>query len=58
MFANRSSGPLRVGFDYFFDVPHVSQFPHVFIENQRVVGLKPDDDVRPALFRRELGNRK
>ncbi len=39
-------GPLEVGFDYFFGVPHVSQFPHVFIENHRVVGLRPDDPLR------------
>jgi arylsulfatase A-like enzyme len=39
-------GPLEVGFDYFFGVPHVSQFPHVFIENHRVVGLKPEDPLR------------
>jgi len=39
-------GPLEVGFDYFFGIPHVGQFPHVFIENHRVVGLQPDDPLQ------------
>jgi len=42
-------GPLEVGFDYFFGIPHVGQFPHVFIENHGVVGLKPDDPMRLIL---------
>ncbi len=32
-------GPLEVGFDYYFGIPHVGQQPHVFIENHRVAGL-------------------
>ena len=32
-------GPLEVGFDYYFGIPHVGQQPHVLIENHRVVGL-------------------
>ena len=39
-------GPLEVGFDYFFGIPHVGQFPHVFIENHRIVGLRPEDPMR------------
>jgi arylsulfatase A-like enzyme len=39
-------GPLEVGFDYFFGIPHVGQYPHVFIENHRVVGLDPADPLR------------
>lgn len=42
-------GPLEVGFDYFFGVPHVGQFPHVLIENHRVVGLDPLDPIRIVL---------
>lgn len=60
-------GPLEVGFDYFWDFPHVGQFPHVIIENRRVLGLIPDDpiqilpDKRPAyqqdyLHRPRLGS--
>ena len=39
-------GPLEVGFDYFWGVPHVGQLPHVVIENHRVLGLSPDDPIR------------
>ena len=39
-------GPLDVGFDYFWGVPHVGQFPHVIIENRRVLGLSADDPIR------------
>ena len=39
-------GPLDVGFDYFWGVPHVGQLPHVIIENDRIVGLDPDDPIR------------
>ncbi len=39
-------GPLEVGFDYYFGIPHVGQFPHVFIENRHVVGLRPDSPIR------------
>ena len=38
-------GPLEVGFDYYFGVPHVGQRPHIFIENHRVVGLRPDSPL-------------
>jgi arylsulfatase A-like enzyme len=50
-------GPLEVGFDYFFGIPHVGQFPHVYIRNHRVVGLKSGGamrlipDKRPAFHR-------
>ncbi len=39
-------GPLEVGFDYFWGIPHVGQQPHVIIENHRVLGLTPDDPIR------------
>lgn len=39
-------GPLEVGFDYFYGMPAVGQHPNIFIENHRVVGLKPDDPIR------------
>lgn len=42
-------GPLEVGFDYFFGVPHVGQFPHVYIENHRIVGLDPKDPIKIVL---------
>jgi arylsulfatase A len=50
-------GPLEVGFDYFFGIPHVGQFPHVFIENHRVVGLRPDDPLRLIPDPRTAGRR-
>jgi len=42
-------GPLEVGFDYFFGVPHVGQFPHIFIENHRIVNLDPQDPIEIVL---------
>ena len=42
-------GPLEVGFDYFFGVPHVGQYPHVFIENHRIVNLETDDPIEIVL---------
>jgi arylsulfatase A-like enzyme len=45
-------GPLEVGFDYFFGVPHVGQIPHVFIENHGVVNLDASDPVRILADRR------
>ena len=39
-------GPLEVGFDYFWGFPHVGQYPHVIIENHRILGLTPDDPIR------------
>ncbi len=48
-------GPLEVGFDYFFGIPHVGQQPHIFIENHRVVGLQPDSPLRLLRDRRWLG---
>lgn len=38
-------GPLEVGFDYFYGIPHVGQRPHVFIENHNVVGLDAEDSM-------------
>ena len=39
-------GPLEVGFDYFFGIPHVGQNPHIYIENRAVVGLRPDSPLK------------
>jgi arylsulfatase A len=39
-------GPLEVGFDYFFGIPHVGQLPHFFIENHGVVNLDASDPIR------------
>lgn len=40
-------GPLETGFDYFFGFPIVNcSQPKVFVENDRVVGLDPDDPIR------------
>ncbi|MBL7114056.1 MAG: arylsulfatase, partial [Bacteroidales bacterium] len=41
-------GPLEVGFDYFFGVPHSHNSPDflkVFMENHRIIGLNPGDDI-------------
>lgn len=38
-------GPLEVGFDSFFGVPHVGQLPHIYIRNYRIVGLDPKDPL-------------
>jgi len=38
------SGPLELGFDYYFGIPAVNSGPpFVYVENHRVVGLDPDD---------------
>ena len=42
-------GPLEVGFDYFFGIPHVGEDPYFYIENHHVVGLKADDPVQLVL---------
>lgn len=39
-------GPLEVGFDYYYGIPHVGQQPHVLIENHRIVGLTPESPLR------------
>lgn len=39
-------GPLEVGFDYFWGFPHVSQLPHIVIENHRVLGLSSNDPIQ------------
>ena len=38
-------GPLEVGFDYYYGIPHVGQQPHVLIENHRIVGLTPESPL-------------
>jgi len=47
-------GPLEVGFDYYFGVPHVGQEPHVFIENHHVVGLTKDSPLELVIDQRWL----
>jgi arylsulfatase A-like enzyme len=47
-------GPLEVGFDYFYGIPHVGQKPHVFIENHHVVGLDEEDSMRIVLDKQWL----
>ena len=39
-------GPLEVGFDYYFGIPHVGQQPHVIIENHRIVGLTSESPLK------------
>lgn len=39
-------GPLELGFDYFWGIPHVGQLPHVIVENHHVLGLDPEDPIR------------
>ena len=39
-------GPLELGFDYYFGIPVVSSHPpFVYVENQHIVGLTPDDPM-------------
>ena len=39
-------GPLDVGFDYYFGVPIVNSLsPYVYVENDQIVGLTPDDPI-------------
>ena len=45
-------GPLEVGFDYFYGIPHVGQKPHVYIENHNVVGLAKGDSMEIVLDER------
>ncbi|MEM7371829.1 MAG: arylsulfatase [Bacteroidota bacterium] len=47
-------GPLEVGFDYFYGIPHVSQYPHIFIENHHVLNLDPQDPLSIVLDKRWL----
>lgn len=42
-------GPLEIGFDYFWGVPHVGQQPNVYIENHRVVGLSENSGIKIGL---------
>ncbi len=42
-------GPLEVGFDYFYGIPHTGQKPNVYIENHKVLGLKSGDNMRIVL---------
>ncbi|MCA9136838.1 MAG: arylsulfatase [Planctomycetales bacterium] len=45
-------GPNDVGFDYFWGFPHVSQFPHIIIENDRVQNLDPNQPLRITPYKR------
>lgn len=47
-------GPLEIGFDYFYGIPHVGQQPHMFIENHHVVGLGKEDTMRIILDKKFL----
>lgn len=39
-------GPLQLGFDYYFGVPHVNSGPpYVYVENEYVVGIDPNDPL-------------
>ena len=42
-------GPLEVGFDYFYGIPHTGQKPNVYIENYHVVGLGKGEDMEVVL---------
>jgi arylsulfatase A-like enzyme len=42
-------GPLEVGFDYFWGIPHVGQKPHVFIENHHVIGVDKEKKMEILL---------
>ena len=48
-------GPLEIGFDYFWGVPHVGQEPHVFIENHHVLGLDKSRKMEIQLDKRWQG---
>ncbi|WP_197138057.1 sulfatase family protein [Crateriforma conspicua] len=39
-------GPNDVGFDYFWGFPHVGQFPHIIIENDRVQNLDSNQPLK------------
>lgn len=44
--AKLNPGPLQLGFDYYFGVPLVNSGPpFVYVENEQVVGLDPDDPI-------------
>ncbi len=48
-------GPLELGFDYCFLIPATGdRVPCVYVENDRVVGLDPDDPIEVS-FRRKIG---
>jgi arylsulfatase A-like enzyme len=49
-------GPLELGFDYYFGVPVVNSHPpFVYVENDKVVGLVPDD---PFVFGKKAKTRE
>jgi arylsulfatase A-like enzyme len=49
-------GPREVGFDYSFIIPAtVDRVPCVFIENQLVVGLDPNDPIKVD-YKKKIGN--
>jgi arylsulfatase A-like enzyme len=46
-------GPLEIGFDSFFGIPHVGQFPHVYIRDHEILGRGPGDQIRLILDKDE-----
>ena len=49
-------GPLELGFDYYFGVPVVNSHPpFVYVENDKVLGLVPDD---PFVFGKQAKTRQ
>lgn len=48
-------GPLEVGFDYFFGIPHVGQHPHLFIKDHHVVGVSDAKPIEIILDPRTRG---
>jgi arylsulfatase A-like enzyme len=46
-------GPLEVGFDHFFGIPHVGQFPHVYIRDHEIVGRTAEDRIEVVLDKDE-----
>ena len=49
--------PLEVGFDYFYGIPLVGQYPHVYIENHHIVGFRPDSPLQIVLDTRQENRR-
>lgn len=46
-------GPLEVGFDHFFGIPHVGQLPHVYIRDHEIVGRTSDDHIKLILDKKK-----
>lgn len=51
-----TSGPMDLGFDYNFIIPATGdRVPCVFVENRRVVGLDPNDQITVS-YTKKIGN--